>query len=117
MIATSIDANGHIFPLAFAIVEEESLDSWSWFIYILRSQVMQREDICLIYDCHVGIQVAIRDLSVGWNPPYTHHRYCLRHVANSFNDKYRNKMLKDSAYRAESQHQPQKYESCMTKLK
>ena len=43
MIATSIDANGHIFPLAFAIVEEESSNSWYWFIYILRSQVTQRE--------------------------------------------------------------------------
>ena len=29
LIATSIDANGHIFPFAFAIVEEESHDSWS----------------------------------------------------------------------------------------
>ena len=29
LIATSIDANGHIFPLAFAIVEEESQDIWS----------------------------------------------------------------------------------------
>ena len=29
LIATSIDTNGHIFPFAFAIVEEESKDSWS----------------------------------------------------------------------------------------
>ena len=44
-IATSIDTNGHIFSLTFAIVEEESSDSWSWFLYTLRSQVKQREDI------------------------------------------------------------------------
>ena len=54
-IATLIDANGHIFPLAFAIVEEESSDSWSWFLYTLRSQVTQKENICLIYDHHAGI--------------------------------------------------------------
>ena len=117
LIATSIDANGHIFPLAFAIVEEESSDSWSWFLYILRTQVTQREGICLISDRHAGIQAAIRDPSVGWSPPYAHHRYCLRHVASNFNDKYRNKMLKDLVYRAGSQHQPRKYEACMTKLK
>ncbi|XP_022149421.1 uncharacterized protein LOC111017851 [Momordica charantia] len=29
LIATSIDANGHIFPIAFAIVEEENTFSWS----------------------------------------------------------------------------------------
>ncbi|KAL6327248.1 hypothetical protein AAG906_016675 [Vitis piasezkii] len=65
LIATSIDADGHIFPLAFAIVEEESSDSWSWFLHTLRSQVTQREGICLISNCHAGIQAAIRDPSNG----------------------------------------------------
>ena len=65
MITTSIDVDGHIFPLAFAIVEEESSDSWSWFLYTLRSQVMQREGICLFSDRHARIQAAIWDLSVG----------------------------------------------------
>ncbi|KAL6326327.1 hypothetical protein AAG906_005521 [Vitis piasezkii] len=104
LIATSIDADGII-------------DSWSWFLYTLRSQATQREGICLISNRHAGIQAAIRDPSVGWNPPYAHHRYCLRHVASNFNDKYRNKMLKDLVYRAGSQHQPRKYESCMIELK
>ena len=117
MIATSIDVNGHIFPLAFVIVEEESSDSWFWFLYTLRSQVTQREGICPIFYHHAGIQAAIRDPSVGWNPPYAHHLYSLRHVVSNFNDKYRNKMLKDLVCRAGSQHQPQKYESYMTELK
>ena len=49
--------------------------------------------------------------------PYAHHQYCLRHVTNNFNDKYKNKILKDLVYRVGSQHQPQKYKSCMTELK
>ena len=36
LIATSIDTNGHIFPLAFVIVKVESQDSWSWFLIALR---------------------------------------------------------------------------------
>ena len=35
--ATSVDPNEHIFPLAFAIVEEESIESWSWFIIALKT--------------------------------------------------------------------------------
>ena len=31
LIATSIDSNGHLLPLAFSVVEEESTDSWGWF--------------------------------------------------------------------------------------
>ena len=73
MITTSIDADGHIFSLAFEIVEDESPNSWSWFLYTLRSQVMQREDICLIFYRQAGIQATVRDLSVGWNSPYAHH--------------------------------------------
>ena len=73
LIAASIDADGHIFPLAFEIVEDESSNSWSWFLYTLRSQVTQREDICLIFYRHAGIQTIVRDLSVGWNLPYAYH--------------------------------------------
>ena len=64
LIATSIDANGHIFPFAFAIVEEESQDSWYWFLIALRHHCTQREWICLISYRHVGINVAVRNLSI-----------------------------------------------------
>ena len=112
MIATFVDPNGHIFPLAFAIVEEGSIDSWSWFITALKTQVTQREGICLISDRHVGINGVVRDVANGWN-----HRYCLRHVVSNFNEKYNNKVLKDLAYQAGCQHQPRKYEWCMEELK
>ncbi len=32
LIATSVDSDNHIMPLAFALVYEESFDSWSWFL-------------------------------------------------------------------------------------
>ena len=98
LIATSIDGNGHVFPLAFAIVEEESQDSWSWFLIALRHHVTQREGICLISDRHAGINAAVRNPSVGWSPPHAQHRYCLRHVVSNFNDKFKNKVLKELAY-------------------
>ena len=39
LIVTSVDLNRHTFPLAFAIVEEESTDNWSWFLIVLRTHV------------------------------------------------------------------------------
>ena len=33
LIATLIDANRHLFPLAFSLVEEETTYSWSWFFF------------------------------------------------------------------------------------
>ena len=100
LIATSIDANGHIFPLAFVIVEEESQDSRSWFLIALRRHCTQGEGICLISDHHARINAAIRNPSIGWSVPHAQHRYCLRHMVSNFNDKFRNKILKDMAYRS-----------------
>ena len=127
LIATSIDANGNIYPppppppppppLAFAIVEEESQDSWSWFLITLRRHVTQREGICLISDRHAGINVVVRNPYVGWSIPHAQRRYCLRHVVSNFNEKFRNKILKDVAYRVGVQYQTRKYECCMEELK
>ncbi|RVW33626.1 Serine/threonine-protein phosphatase 7 long form-like [Vitis vinifera] len=96
---------------------EESHDSWSWFLIALRHHVTQREGICLISDRHAGINAAVRNPSVGWSPPHAQHRYCLRHVVSNFNDKFKNKVLKELAYRAGCQHQPRKYERYMEELK
>ena len=117
LIGISIDTNGHIFPLVFVIVEEESQDSWSWFLTALRHHCTQRERICLISYRHAGINVVVRNPSIGWSVPYAQHRYCLRHVVSNFNDNFRNKILKDMAYKAGVQHQTQKYECCMEELK
>ena len=73
LIATSIDGNGHVFPLAFAIVEEESHDSWFWFLIALRCHVTQREGICLISDLHAGINATIINPSVGYSPSHAQH--------------------------------------------
>ena len=46
-----------------------------------------------------------------------HNNDCLRHVMSNFNDKFRNKILKDMAYRAGVQHQTREYERCMEEVK
>ncbi|XP_031741732.1 uncharacterized protein LOC116403927 [Cucumis sativus] len=101
LTALSIDANGHIFPLAFAIVEGENTSSWSWFLHALCEYVTDRYGICLISDRHRGILSTINNEEVGWSEPRAVHRYCLRHVASNFNQKYKSKQLKDLVFRAD----------------
>ena len=71
----------------------------------------------LVFYHHAGITVVVRDVSIGWNPPHAHHCYCLRHVIINFNEKYKNKVLKDLAYKVGCQQQPCKYERCMQEIK
>ena len=61
----SIDANGHIFSLAFAIMEEEIASSWSWFLHALDEYVTDRDGLSLIFDRHRDIQSAINNKEVG----------------------------------------------------
>ncbi|XP_042752114.1 uncharacterized protein LOC122194880 [Lactuca sativa] len=104
MIAMGVDGNNQIFPLAFAIVENESYSSWYWFLnHVKKHVVKERDDICLISDRHSGI---LKDL----------YRYCLRHFVNNFHDKFRNSHLKVLAYRAGSQNQVRKFNSVMDEI-
>ncbi|KAG9458883.1 hypothetical protein H6P81_003391 [Aristolochia fimbriata] len=56
LIATSFDGDNRLFPLAFALVETENIDTWTWFISCLARHVVRgRSPMCIISDRHSGI--------------------------------------------------------------
>ncbi|XP_015160964.1 uncharacterized protein [Solanum tuberosum] len=56
LIAIATDGNGSILPLAFAIVTNESMETWSLFLDNLHLHIVKgRRDIALISDRHHGI--------------------------------------------------------------
>ncbi|XP_075523972.1 uncharacterized protein LOC142556395 [Primulina tabacum] len=56
LIAVTLDANNQMLPLAFAIVDEETSDSWKWFLENLGRHVVRGENVvCLISDRHKRI--------------------------------------------------------------
>ncbi|KAF7832722.1 uncharacterized protein G2W53_015055 [Senna tora] len=74
LIATSQDVDTHVVPFAFAIVEGENKEAWSWFLSNIRQHVVkERQNLCLISDRHGGILSAVADERVQWHPPYAHH--------------------------------------------
>ncbi|KAL5180201.1 hypothetical protein HKD37_01G001376 [Glycine soja] len=83
LMVTSQDGNGGVLPLAFAVVEGETLIAWSWFLAHLREHVTDKN-------------------ALGWQPPHGYHVYCMRHIASNFNRKFNNakqkEMLKKLAY-------------------
>ena len=36
LVATAVDANGSLFPLAYVVVEAENNDNWLWMLQLLR---------------------------------------------------------------------------------
>ncbi|KAL0413984.1 UNVERIFIED_CONTAM: hypothetical protein Sradi_1600100 [Sesamum radiatum] len=101
LVAVTLDANNQVLPLAFALVDEETLASWTWFLQMLARHFLPNEDdrVCLISDRHPGLINAINYVPA-FKFPRGVHRFCLRHVCSNFNNKYKNVQLKDLCWRA-----------------
>ncbi|KAH1232215.1 hypothetical protein GmHk_09G024930 [Glycine max] len=102
LMATSEDGNGGVFPLAFAIVEGETLTAWSWFLAHLREHVTDKNGICLIFDRHTSIKSTVANEALGWQPLHGYHVYFVRHIVSNFNHKFNDakqkEMLKKLGY-------------------
>jgi hypothetical protein len=93
LMATAQDGNSNIFPIAFAIVEGETKDGWSFFLKNLRS-VIPQPGICLISDRHESIKSAYKNPDNGWQDPSCRHVYCVRHIAQNFMRQFKNTDLR-----------------------
>ncbi|KAK8928310.1 hypothetical protein KSP39_PZI017346 [Platanthera zijinensis] len=82
LIAVCIDANNGLFPLTFAIVESECIESWEWFMNRLKVMlpiIPSRPDLCIISDKHAGL---IKGVST--ELPWARHIHCLRHLRENY---------------------------------
>ncbi|XP_070013115.1 uncharacterized protein [Nicotiana sylvestris] len=84
LIAMAVNANGQIFPLAFAICANESQEMWTLFLNHLKEHVVkQLFGICLISDRYGGILSSVENLPT-WQEPYAYHHYYVRHFKANF---------------------------------
>ncbi|XP_061356484.1 uncharacterized protein LOC133300919 [Gastrolobium bilobum] len=93
LVATAQDRNDECSPIAFAIVEGETLEAWDYFLVNIRAHVTEMSNICLISDNHRSIISAVEN-NRNWLPPNAYHVFCIRHIASNFNQKFRNEDLK-----------------------
>ncbi|XP_061344768.1 uncharacterized protein LOC133290664 [Gastrolobium bilobum] len=93
LVATAQDGNDECLPIAFAIVEGETLEAWDYFLVNIRAHVTDMSNICLISDRHRSIISSVEN-NPTWLPPKAYHVFCIRHIASNFNQKFRNEGLK-----------------------
>ncbi|XP_025611972.1 uncharacterized protein [Arachis hypogaea] len=84
LLAIAQDGNSNILPIAFALVERENAESWTFFLSNLRSHVTPQEGLLVISDRHNGIKAALEAPETEWLPPRAFRAYCIRHVAANF---------------------------------
>ena len=105
LTVVSKNANGQLLPVAFALVDEETNESWGWFLTLFQQHIgSQRQgNLCIISDRHQGIINVVNEMD-GW-----HHRYCLRHVCSNVNAHFKNRRIKNLAWVIGSTSQQSKY--------
>ncbi|XP_038975443.1 uncharacterized protein LOC103699943 [Phoenix dactylifera] len=82
--ATSKDANGGIFPIAYGVVDTETDDNWEWFCRILKEAIhncsdYHGEQFTFMMDRHQEIIKSVPKYF-----PSSYHSYCFRNVKDNF---------------------------------
>lgn len=97
--ATSFDADGGLFPLAFGVVDMENDESWTWFLSELHKALeMNTERIPELTFLSHG-QKTIAD-AVKRKFPGSFHAICLRYLTESLGKEFRNSRLVQLLWRS-----------------
>jgi hypothetical protein len=72
MVAIGMTVENQLLPLAFALVEGENNESWSWFLSLVKKEVFgPGRSICMISDHHSGLLNGDKEHLEGY-PPLIH---------------------------------------------
>ncbi|CAL9248039.1 unnamed protein product [Arabidopsis halleri] len=82
------DANFQVFPLAFAVVNSENDESWTWFFEKLERIIADNSTMTIISDRNQSIYVAKKKVF-----PRDYHGACIVHLARNVNARFHNKGL------------------------
>ncbi|XP_016177854.1 uncharacterized protein LOC107620159 [Arachis ipaensis] len=88
------EGNANILPIAFAVVEGETKEAWSFFLSYLREHVTPQPGLLVISDRHKSIDGALNAKGSLWKPPHAFQDFCTRHIAANFVTHFKNKDLK-----------------------
>lgn len=75
LVAVSVDGNNDVFPVAFATVEDETPDSWHWFLIQLKYAVTAYHKITIVSNRRKGLDDLVPKVFVD-----SYHSYSLSHL-------------------------------------
>ncbi|KAI0498686.1 hypothetical protein KFK09_019576 [Dendrobium nobile] len=80
----SLDGNNGLFPIGFVVVENESKQTWLWFLHNFGETIgTEVEPLAFISDMEKGLGEAIREVYPG-----AEHRICIRHLWKNIKKKF-----------------------------
>ncbi|XP_038902409.1 uncharacterized protein LOC120089049 [Benincasa hispida] len=96
LVGVSMDGNNQVYPLAYAIMDNEIDRAWKWFMSNLKCAIGEPSNLVFVSDRAVSIGNAIRVVF-----PTTFHGLCTYHLKNNILSNFKNNtivgMFKDAA--------------------
>nr|XP_027188293.1 uncharacterized protein LOC113785718 [Cicer arietinum] len=82
--AVGKDGNNQMIPIAYAVVEAETKDSWQWFLDLLLEDLnnVQQKQYAFISDQQKGLVPAIANIGA-----HVEHRLCVKHLYGNWKKK------------------------------
>ncbi|XP_014499589.1 uncharacterized protein LOC106760697 [Vigna radiata var. radiata] len=115
LTAIGRDPNDQMLPLAYAIVEVENKETWSWFLQLLIADLGGNE-VCgrctWMSDQQKGLVHAIEELLLKADQ-----RFCMRHLYANFGKQFPGQTLRTLMWKAATSTYPQAWEREMLNIK
>ncbi|XP_076909604.1 uncharacterized protein LOC143566939 [Bidens hawaiensis] len=115
LAAIGRDANDQMYPVAWAVVEGENNDSWTWFMNELKKCLGVDDDgkgWTLVSDQQKGLVNAVTEI---WNN--AEHRNCARHIYANWHKKFKGDDLKELFWRAARSYSVSDYNKAIVEMR
>lgn len=112
LTASGQDANFHIFPLAFGVVDAENEEAWTWFLQKVERILADSPQLAIVSDRASSIATAVARVY-----PMAHHGACIVHLARNVNSRFSSKGLAKLVTAAAMAHRPREYKELYSKIR
>ncbi|XP_018443590.1 uncharacterized protein LOC108815508 [Raphanus sativus] len=86
LVATALDGNSNLYPIAFGVVDSENDLAWEWFMRQLNVVIVDEHSLAFVSDRNSSIAKAIARVY-----PQSHHGICIHHLLNNVVTNYSGK--------------------------
>nr|KAJ0193739.1 hypothetical protein LSAT_V11C800405860 [Lactuca sativa] len=114
LTAVGLDGNNCTYPLAYAVVEAENINSWTWFLNCLGDdlELHSNSNFTFISDRQKGLLHAVGTLF-----PCAEHRFCLRHIHENMKKQWRGRIFQETLWNCATVTTVQEFHHAMEEFK
>ena len=75
LVATALDGNSNLYPIAFGVVDSDNEHSWEWFMRQLNVVIADDHSLAFVSDRNISIAKALKKVCLRF-----HHGICIYHL-------------------------------------